>query len=137
MEVTDLAASIGQISQLILKAAEYLDDVKDAPKDRKRLFKEVKSLAALLTGLRNRIEFASSGEPSFRGLRWLGMENGHLDQLKRLMIELTTQLQPTSAMKALGKRPVWTLTKDKTDEVLTTMDRLKASLILSLPKDQS
>jgi hypothetical protein len=64
-----LAASIVQLINATTKALKYLNDVKDAQKDRATLAREASSLLALITDLRNKVEEAE--ETDLTGVfRW-------------------------------------------------------------------
>lgn len=60
-----LAASILQIINTTAQTIQYLNDVKDTPKDRAKLLQEAASLLGLLTSLRCRIEEAIWDDPWF------------------------------------------------------------------------
>jgi hypothetical protein len=72
-----LAASIVQLIDATTTVIKYLNDVKDAPKDRATLAREGSSLLALFTDLRYRVEEAKPTDP---WLRSLGVKGGPLDQ---------------------------------------------------------
>ena len=65
------AAGIVQLIDATSKAINYLNDVKDAPKDRARLARETAGLLSLFTDLRYRVEDTNSTDPWFVGLRSL------------------------------------------------------------------
>jgi hypothetical protein len=130
-----LAASIVQLIDVTTKAIKYLNDVKDAPKDRAKLAKEATSLLVLLTDLRYRVEEAKSTDSWFTGVRSLGVEGGPLDQLKEAMEELARKLKPETTIKKFGKMLLWTLDKNKISDILSKIERLKTLVILALDKD--
>jgi hypothetical protein len=61
--VIGLVAGIVQLIDTTTKAIKYINDVKDAPRDRARLAREATSLLALLTDLRYRLEESKSTDP--------------------------------------------------------------------------
>src|SRR5438046_7959257 len=107
MEAVGLAASIVQLIDATTKIIKYLNDVKDAPKDRARLARETTSLLALLTDLRYRVDEAKSTDPWFTGVRSLGVERGPLEQFKEAMEELARKLKPESGVKMFSKALRW------------------------------
>ena len=60
VSATGLAASVVQLIDVTAKAFRYLNDVKNAPRDRARLAREATQLLSLLTDLRYRIEDVES-----------------------------------------------------------------------------
>jgi hypothetical protein len=111
--VVGLTASIIQLIDATMGAIKYLNDVKDAPKDRATLAKEATSLLMLLTDSRYRLEEAKSTDSWFTGIRSLGAEGGPLDQLKEAMEELAGKLKPETKIKKISKMFRWTLDKKK------------------------
>jgi hypothetical protein len=120
-----LVASIAQLIDTTSQAIKYLNDVKDAPKDRAKLAREATSLLALLTGLRYRVEEANSTDPWFTGACSLGVENGPLEQFKEAMAEPSKKLKSESGVKKFGKALVWTLDKNEINNILSKIVRLK------------
>jgi hypothetical protein len=130
-----LAASIIQLIDATTTAVKYLNDVKDAPKDRGTPAREGSSLLALFTDLRYRLEEAESTDPWFTGVRSLGVEGGPLDQFKDAMEELAMKLKPEAGIKNFGKALIWTLDKNEINNILSKIERLKALVSLALQKD--
>ncbi|KAI9774337.1 MAG: hypothetical protein M1840_004231 [Geoglossum simile] len=138
--VVALAASIVQLIDATTKALKYLNDVKDALRDRATLAREVTSLLPLLTDLRYKVEEASSThDPWFAGVRTLGVEGGPLDQLKDTMVDLTKKLKPETGAKNICKRLartlVWTIDKGQINNILSKIERLKTRVSLALQGD--
>jgi len=130
-----LAASIIQLIDVTTKAIKYLNDVKDAHKDRARLAREATSLLALLTDLRYRVEETESTDPWFTAVRLLGVEGGPLERFKRAIVELVRKLKPGSGMKKFSKAPLWTLDKNEINNILSKIERLKSRVGLALQED--
>jgi len=127
-----LAASIVQLIDTTTTVIKYLNDVKDAPKDRAILAREGSSLLALFIDLRYRVEEADSTGAWFAGVRSLG---GPLDQFKDAMEELARKLKPEAGIKKFGKALIWTLDKNEISNILSKLERLKTLVILALQKD--
>ena len=135
MEAVGLAASIVQLIDATTKAIKYLNNVKDAPKDRATLAREAANLLALLMDLRCRVEEAESTDPWFTGVRSLGVKGGPLDQFKEAMEELARKLKPESGVKMFSKALRWTLDKNEINNILSKIERLKTLVGLALQKD--
>jgi hypothetical protein len=130
-----LATSIVQLIDATTTAIKYLNDVKDAPKDRATLAREGSSLLALFIDLRYRVEEAESTGPWFTSMRSLGAHGGPLDQFKDAMEELVRKLKPEAGIKKLGKALTPTLDKNEISNVLSKIERLKTLVSLALQKD--
>jgi hypothetical protein len=130
-----LAASIVQLIDATTTAVKYLNDVKDAPKDRATLAREGSSLLALFTDLRYRVEEADSTGAWFAGVRSLGVEGGPLDQFKDAMEGLARKLKPEARIKKFSKALCWTLDKNEISNILSKIERLKTLVSLALQKD--
>jgi hypothetical protein len=138
MDLLTAAGIIASIVQLIgttTQAIRFLNDVKDAPKDRAKLALEATGLLVLLTDLRYRVEEAKPTDPWFTGIRSLGVEMGPLRQFKETMEELARKLQPESGFRKFGKALFWTLDKGDIDNILSKIERLKTLINLALQKD--
>ncbi|KAH0534081.1 hypothetical protein FGG08_007315 [Glutinoglossum americanum] len=133
--VVGLAASIVQLINATTKAIKYLNDVKEAPKDRARLAREATSLLALLIDLRYRVEEAESTDPWFAGVCSLGVEGGPLEQFKKAIEELAEKLKPEGGMRKFGKALLWTLDKNEIGNTLSRIERLKTLVGFALQKD--
>ncbi len=130
-----LAAAIIQLMDATMMAIKYLNDVKDAPKDRSKIARDATSLMVLLTDLRYRVEETDSTDPWFTGVRLLGVDGGPLDQFKEALDDLARRLKPKTGIKKLGKMLIWTLDKKNIDDILDSIERLKTLVTLSLGKD--
>jgi hypothetical protein len=133
--VVGLVASIVQLIDATTKAIKYINDVKDAPRERARLAREATSLLALLTDLRYRVEEAKSMEPWFTSVRLLGVEGGPLEQFNGAIEDLARKLLPEKSLKKFSKAVFWTLDKNEINDILTKIERLKTFVNLALQKD--
>lgn len=129
-----LAASIAQLIEATTKAIKYLNNVKDAPKDRAKLVQEASSLLALLTNLKYTLEGANTIESWLGPVPSQGLKDV-LDRLQRLLGELAKKLKPERRMKELGKRFLWTLDKKEILETLGEIERVKSLVGLTLQRD--
>jgi hypothetical protein len=79
MDPLSVTASIIAILQLSNKVMGYLNDVKDAPKERRRCAIEITNLHSLLTNLRFRVEDGDPSTPWFDRIRELAKKGEALD----------------------------------------------------------
>jgi hypothetical protein len=135
MDPISLAASIVQLIGATTKVIKYLNDVKDASKDRETLAREGCSLLTLFTDLRYRVEEAESTSDWFAVIRSLGGEGGPLDEFKKTMEELARKLKPEAGIKKFGKALIWALDRNEINNILSRIERLKSLVNLALQKD--
>ena len=133
MDPLSATASIITILQLSSKVFGYLNDVKDAPKDREKCAIEAANLNSLLTTLRFRLE-GSSNTPWYTTVRALGVENGPLDQFKQALQQLQTKMTGGGKMK-VGDALVWKFKKEEIASILGRMERLKTLVQVALQMD--
>jgi hypothetical protein len=131
-----LAATVCQLIAVVSTVVGYLNNLKEAVKDRGKLAREVTSLLATLTDLRYRIEDTNDSDPWFVGLRSLGVEHGPLDQFKEAMEELAERLKPATGLNKIAGRLKWPVDQKKIKDVLSKVERLKSSVMLAQQKDQ-
>ena len=81
----------------------YLNDVKNAPKERSKLSLEAASLLPLLNSLRDQVENASPNDPWIESVLELGGTTGPLELFKRTMEQLKRKLKVESPMFRMGK----------------------------------
>ena len=133
--VAGFLAAVVQLIDVTSKVVNYFNGVKNAPKDRARLAREVTGLLLLFTDLRCRVEEVTTSTDSwFTGLRSLGEERGPLMEFKNAMEDIADKLAPATTMN-LGRALRWTLDKKEIDAILSKIERLKALVGLALQKD--
>lgn len=130
-----LVASIIQLIDATVTAIKYLNDVKDAPKDRSKLALEATSLLVLLTDLRYKVEEVRATDPWLTAVGSLGVEKGPLEQFRDAMETLIRKLKPSTGMRRLGIGLLWSLDKKEIDDILSKIDRLKSLIGLALQSD--
>lgn len=132
--VIGLVASVVQLIETTAIVVQYLNEVKNAPKERARLAQEVTNLLALLTTLRYKLEEANGTDPWFVGIRSLGVALGPLDQLKNAMEDLAKKLEARDGLK-ISKSLIWPINKKECDRILAKIEREKTSIGLALQGD--
>lgn len=132
MEAIALVGFIVQAVGAVVKAVEYLNDVRDAPKERVRLSQEVQSLLVLLTELRGRVEAAKPDDAWFASVRSLGTPTGPLAQLRDAMDELTRKL---AGKEKFGRALLWTVEKGALKDTFAHVERLKSTIAMAMQMD--
>ncbi|MCJ1314555.1 hypothetical protein MMC25_008237 [Agyrium rufum] len=134
--IISLVAFVGQLIAATAKFVQYLDAVKDAPKERAKLSREAARLLVLFTDLRYRAEETTDDDPWFSGLKSLAVKNGPLDAFKESMNDLAVKFEPVQGVIKLARKLRWPLEKKEIDRILAKIERLKSLIYLALQKDQ-
>ncbi|RYP86354.1 hypothetical protein DL769_000738 [Monosporascus sp. CRB-8-3] len=135
MDPLSVTASIVAILQLTSKTIEYLNDVKDASKDRARCAIEASNLYSLLVNLRFRLEEGNSNEPWYAAVRALGVQNGPLDQYRHALEQLQPKTTRGSGIKKMANTLMWKFSKDEVASILSRMERLNGLVQIALEMD--
>ena len=135
MDPLSVTASIIAILQLTSKVIEYLNDVKDAPKDRAQCAIEASNLYNLLTTLRYRLEEGTSNEPWHAAVRALSVKNGPLDQYKLTLEQLQAKITGEGGIRKVGHFLLWKFVKEEVMEILARIERLKTLVQIALEMD--
>lgn len=135
MDPLSITASIIAVLQLTSEVIKYLDDVKDAPKDRARLVTEASNLYSLLMNLKYRLEEGHSNEPWYNAIKSLNTPNGPFDQYKDVLEELQRKTFITSRAGKVVHALIWKFNKAEVDGMLSRMERLKNLIQISLQMD--
>ena len=132
MDPLSVTASIIAVLQLSAKVLSYLNDVKDASKDRAECAMETSSLFSLLVSLRLRLEEGDASKSWYVAVRALSVENGPLDQFKQALE--TLQAKMTDGGR-LNNALIWKFKKEEVDAILVRMERLKTLTQIALQMD--
>ena len=137
MDPVSFVATVAQLIDAGSKVIKYLNDVKNAPKERAKLAREVSNLLPLFIDLRYRVEETNATDPWFAGLQSLGGKGGPLDAFKDAMEAIATKLESKSGGRRLAQILFWTLKQKEIDSLLLRIERLKTLIGLALQKDNS
>ena len=112
MDPLSVTASIIAILQLSAKVLSYLNDVKDASKDRITCAVEASNLHNLLFNLRFRLEEGDLNRPWYVAVRALAVEHGPLDQFKQALEMLQARMTDGGRLKKAGESLMWKFKKE-------------------------
>ncbi|MCJ1392629.1 hypothetical protein MMC18_005499 [Xylographa bjoerkii] len=134
MDPLSLTASITAVLQLTSTVVSYLNDVKQASKERAQVAVEASMVYSLLTSLIYRIEDANAGDAWYTAIRALGEENGALDQYQAALKLLASKLDTRNGTK-LGRALMWKFDKVEIIGILSKIERLKTLINVALTND--
>lgn len=135
MDPVSVTASIIAILQLSSKVLGYLNNVKDASKDRAKCAIEASNLNSLLVSLRFRLEEGSFNEPWYSAVQALGVKNGPLDQFKQALEQLQAKITDGGRLKKLSSALMWKFSKEEVTGILARIERLKTLVQVALQMD--
>jgi hypothetical protein len=136
MDPLSLTVIITALISTTAQVVNYLNDVKDAPKERAKLASEAACLYPLLIQLKYRVDEAKAGDKWYQSTRTLlGGPNGPLDQFGNALAELAGKLMPAAGLKEFGRKLIWTLDKKECMDILAKIERLKTLTGLALQED--
>jgi hypothetical protein len=135
MDPISIAASIIAILELSRKVVGYLNNVKEAPKERKVCATEILTLCHLLLSLQRRLEEGSLAESWFTAVRDLAIKGGPLDQFKEALETLQDKLADKGPLKRIGDALSWRLVKEDVMSILNCIERIKSGVLIALEHD--
>jgi hypothetical protein len=136
MDPLSLTASIAALISTTAQVVSYLNDIKDAPKERAKLASEAACLYPLFIQLKYRVNEVKAGDKWNESTRTLlGGPNGPLDQFSNALTELAGKLLPAAGLKEFGRKLIWTLDKKECKGILDNIERLKTLIGLALQED--
>ena len=135
MDPLGATASVIGILQLSGKVVGYLNDVKDASKDRAKCAIEAANLHSLLTTLRFRLEEGSLDISWYTAVQALGIKGGPLDQFAQALEQLQTKMTSGGKLKKAGDALMWNFKKEEIASILGRMERLKLLIEIALQTD--
>lgn len=131
--VVGFVAGTVQLIDVTSKVVNYVNDAKNAPKDRAKLAREATNLLALLTDLRYQVEETTSTDPWLIGIRSLARQGGPLIEFRNAMEDIADKLAPAKGGEKKALR--WTLDKKEIEATLSKIERLKTLVVVALQKD--
>ncbi|KAF2452249.1 hypothetical protein BDY21DRAFT_259478, partial [Lineolata rhizophorae] len=135
MDPLSATACIITILQLSSKVFGYLNNVKDASKERAKCAVEVSNLQTLLLKLRFHLEEGSADTPWYTAISDLAIENGPLNQFKQALETLRNNMTDGRRLKKTGEALVWKFKKEEIASILDRIERLKTLVEIALQMD--
>jgi hypothetical protein len=130
-----VSASIVAVLQLTGTVVQYLNDVKEAPKDRQRILSELSVASGILYLLRDLAERPQYGHAWSVTIRSLNVPNGPLDQFKLALELLTSKLASVNGLNKMRKALAWPFQKAEIQSVISMIERQKSIFNLALQND--
>jgi len=126
MDPLSISASIVALLQLTETVNQYLDSVKRAPKDRRKVLLELSSVKGMLYILQHQADVAEGDDPWSSTLQSLGLPGGPVSQYKVTVESLASKLTSAEGWAKLGKAFTRPFEKEETYGILQALERHKA-----------
>ena len=136
MDPLSVTASVIAVLQLTNGFIEYLNEVKGASDDQARCTTEAKNTYRLLVRLLSRLE-EDPNDAWYEEVRALTATDGPLDQYRSAVEQFQSKLptSPTGGAKKFRNALTWKFKKDKVEEILSRIERLKSLINIALEMD--
>lgn len=133
-------ASLIQLINTAAQVIKYMNEIKNAPKERIRLARELGSLYSVLVDLEGRLEECENEKENewVGGLKSLAVAHGPMEQLDTALSHILRKLKPIvgSRFKQIGKTLAWPFTKKEIEQILSQIERHKSTINFALQGDQ-
>lgn len=136
MDPLSISASITALLELTTTVISYLNDVKGAPEDHRRILSGLASVSGIFYDLQEQAEQAKKDDQWSSTFRSINVPEGPLAQFRSALERLSSKLAlPKKAIKKLGKVIVWPFQKEEVKEILSSIERQKWLLNLARQND--
>lgn len=136
MDPLSISASITALLQLTSTVVQYLNGVRGASEERGRVLSELASVNSILFILQEQADQAKQNDEWSSTLQSLNVPEGPLDHFRRALERLSSKLAPSATpLKKLGKAITWPFKKEEIKEILGSIERQKALLVLARQND--
>ncbi|KAI9681865.1 MAG: hypothetical protein M1822_006942 [Bathelium mastoideum] len=138
-EIIGLISSIAQLADSSHKIVLFIDSLKNASKDQKELFGELKIFLPILYSLLDKTHDQRRQNLDQEWLDAMRQLKPALDELVLSLGRMTDQLpvQPGSKLKTFTGNVGWVLTQEKFKKVLSRIERIKSTILVALNRSTS
>ncbi|SJL14259.1 uncharacterized protein ARMOST_17715 [Armillaria ostoyae] len=135
-EALGIASSIISLIDVSKTIVEYLKDVKEAPKERDELNRELSNLAIYLDTVHRLTQTAAADDPWLETVQRL---SGPFAQLDELLKSVKTKLEhaPDGPMGKMRQRLLWKFSKESAEDSLKKIERIKSLVLVAVQHDHA
>lgn len=130
-----ITSGITALLQLTGNIIQYLNQVRGASEDCRRVIMEVTSVSGFLYMLKDSAERFGSDSSSLTAIASLAVPSGPFDQFKATLEQLVSKLAPVQGLKKAGKALAWPFQQGEIREILSRIERQKSMFALALQND--
>ncbi|KAI9805699.1 MAG: hypothetical protein M1833_005192 [Piccolia ochrophora] len=136
LSATGLTAGIIELTNATVNAIRFVNSVKDPPKERQLLAREIESLQQYLVELQDKVGAAHNGSTRSSNMqRLLGPNTAAFNLIETTMVELVEKMQPARRDQRLAHNNIWPFKKEYVAELLTKTQRFKGIVFFALQGD--
>lgn len=130
-----IASGITALLQLTGNIIQYLNQVRGASEDCRRVIMEITSVSGFLYMLKDSAERFQSGNSSSTAIASLAVPNGPFDQFKAALEQVASKVVPAEGLKKAGRALAWPFHHGEIREILSRIERQKSMFALALQND--
>jgi hypothetical protein len=135
MDPLSITASVIAIVQLTGTVIGYLNDIKDAHEDCKKVKVEAANLYSLLIRLQCHLEQEDVNSPWYTAMRALNASGGPFDQYLQSLQLLESKIAADGRAQRFRRALIWTFSKEAVASILGRIERVKTLVGISLEID--
>ena len=136
MDPLSITASITALLQLTSTVIQYVNGVKGAAEDRRKVSSELAGVKSILRNLQDEADRDEQDDQWSSICESLNTPGGPLEQLRKALERLSSKLAPSATgLKKIGKAISWPFQKEEVKEILSSIERQKALLNLARQND--
>ena len=135
MDPLSITTSIIAIFQLTTTVLSFLEKLKNASEEQRRLTVEMPTLYGLLASLKLHLEEENFAAPWLKEVEKLAAQGGPLDQYQNALEELKEKIRSRNKRMTLGKMLTQKSTKKEIENILSRIERLKSLVQIALEMD--
>jgi Fungal N-terminal domain of STAND proteins len=126
LSITASIVAVVQVSAIVLKS---LGDLKDTPRDLRRLRTEIDNLQSILIPALERLKRAKEEKLTIEQLL---SAQGPLEEFRVLLEHLKKKLAPAAGLNKARRAVTWQFQKGEIKDILSTIERQKSLFALAL-----
>lgn len=126
LSITASILAVVQVSAIVLKS---LGDLKDTPRDLRRLRTEIDNLQSILLPALERLKRAKEEKLAMEQLL---NAKGPLEEFRMLLEHLEKKLAPAAGLNKARRAVTWQFQKGEIKDILSTIERQKSLFALAL-----
>lgn len=128
-------ANVIAVAHLTSKIIEYLNDVKDTPKECWQLKIEATNLYSLIIRLQCNLEQGDASDPWCTLVRAMAGQNGPMEQYYKALKQLESKIRIEYSSQKLKRVLLWKFTKTEVVDILGKLEHFKSLINVALDMD--
>lgn len=135
MDPLSVSASVTAVLQLAATVIKYLNSVRGADSERRRLLSEIFSINSILITLQDQEEKEAQDDTIHQMFKTLRSSNGPLEQLTNILECLKSKLVPIKGSCSVVGPIIWPFKRSEIKDLLEAIERQKTLFTLARQND--